>query len=187
MIIGITGTYGAGKGTIVEFLKKNGFKHYSVTDDYLVPEIKRRNLPVNRDSMILVANDLRSKFGPGFIVTELYKIAKQESKNCVIESIRCVGEVEALKKQDDFYLFAVDANQETRYERVKKRMSSKDDVSFEDFCKKEALEMDSDDPNKQNIKKCIELSNFSFENNSTISDLYERVQKIITEIKNESS
>ena len=32
IIIGITGTIGAGKGTIVELLIKKGFKHYSVRD-----------------------------------------------------------------------------------------------------------------------------------------------------------
>ena len=30
IIIGITGTLGAGKGTVVEYLKKKSFKHYSV-------------------------------------------------------------------------------------------------------------------------------------------------------------
>jgi len=32
MIIGITGTLGAGKGTIVEILKKKWFGHYSVRE-----------------------------------------------------------------------------------------------------------------------------------------------------------
>ena len=51
IIIGITGTLGAGKGTIVDYLVKNkGYHHYSVRA-YLTEEIKRRNLPVNRDSM----------------------------------------------------------------------------------------------------------------------------------------
>ena len=40
IIIGITGTLGAGKGTIVEYLVgKKGFKHYSVRE--LLSEIIR--------------------------------------------------------------------------------------------------------------------------------------------------
>ena len=35
MIIGITGTLGAGKGTVVDFLKEKGFRHFSVRD-YLI-------------------------------------------------------------------------------------------------------------------------------------------------------
>ena len=42
IIIGITGTLGAGKGTIVDYLcKKRGFLHYSVRE-FLVEEIKNR-------------------------------------------------------------------------------------------------------------------------------------------------
>jgi len=43
MILGITGTFGAGKGTIVEYLKTKGFSHYSVSEDFLIPEIKIEN------------------------------------------------------------------------------------------------------------------------------------------------
>ena len=42
--IGITGTLGAGKGTIVDYLVKNrGFVHYSVRA-FITEEIKRRGL-----------------------------------------------------------------------------------------------------------------------------------------------
>jgi dephospho-CoA kinase len=43
MIIGITGTLGAGKGKIVEFLKEKGFEHYSVRE-YLTQEIKKKRI-----------------------------------------------------------------------------------------------------------------------------------------------
>ncbi|MDR0438308.1 MAG: AAA family ATPase, partial [Bacteroidales bacterium] len=52
MIIGITGTIGAGKGTIVDYLvSQKGFLHFSVRD-FLSEEIERRGLPVNRDTMV---------------------------------------------------------------------------------------------------------------------------------------
>ncbi|MCX6713904.1 MAG: dephospho-CoA kinase, partial [Candidatus Vogelbacteria bacterium] len=62
MIIGITGTLGAGKGAVVDCLKIKGFKHYSVTA-FITDEIIKRGLPVNRDKMVLVANDLRAQYG----------------------------------------------------------------------------------------------------------------------------
>ena len=41
IIIGITGTLGAGKGTIVDYLvQEKGFKHYSVRN-YLIKEIEK--------------------------------------------------------------------------------------------------------------------------------------------------
>ena len=53
IIIGITGTLGAGKGTIVDYLiKTKGFTHYSVRA-FITKEIEKRKLPVNRDSMVI--------------------------------------------------------------------------------------------------------------------------------------
>src|SRR5262245_50607987 len=111
VIFGITGTLGAGKGTVVEYLLNKGFQHYSVRA-YISEEIVRRGLPVNRDNMFVVGNDLRMKNGPAYIAQELYKKAVQNGKDSVIESIRTLGEVEALRKTPNFYLMAVDAKPE---------------------------------------------------------------------------
>ena len=44
MIIGITGTLGAGKGTIASYLvKEKGFKHFSVRE-FLNKELQKRKL-----------------------------------------------------------------------------------------------------------------------------------------------
>ena len=60
IIIGITGTLGAGKGTIVDYMVNNlNFVHYSVRG-FISEEIKRRGLEVNRDNLTAVANDLRA-------------------------------------------------------------------------------------------------------------------------------
>ena len=84
--IGITGTLGAGKGTIVDYLQKaKGFAHYSVRA-FLIDEIKRRGLEVNRDSMTLVGNDLRAQHSPSWIVEQLYHQA--QASGCVIVKYR---------------------------------------------------------------------------------------------------
>ncbi len=181
MIIGITGTLGAGKGTIVEYLLKKGFKHYSVRD-FLVEEIVKRGIESNRENMVLVANDLRAKFGPSCIVEELYKKAKSDGGDCVIESLRCPGEVEALKGKKDFVLFAVDADIETRYTRIFERASETDRISFDEFVVQEQKEMSSSDPNKQNLRRCIEMADYKFKNDWTISELHEKVEKVLEKI-----
>ena len=63
-IIGITGTLGAGKGTIVDYLKEHyGYRHYSVRG-YLIEEAQRRGMELNRDTFVVVANDLRATHCP---------------------------------------------------------------------------------------------------------------------------
>ena len=68
VVIGITGTAGSGKGTVAQYLvDKYGFKHFSVRD-FLIEEIKKRGMEINRDSMIIVADDFRKNYGSGYLL-----------------------------------------------------------------------------------------------------------------------
>ena len=176
VIVGITGTLGAGKGTVVDYLEhEKDFAHFSVRD-YLVGEMEKRGLANNRDNMVITANDLREKNSPSFIIEELYKEAQSLGKNAVIESIRTPGEVEFLKKQGQFILLAVDADPEIRYRRIRQRKSSTDDVDYKTFLANEAREFTSTDPNKQNLKKCIEMADLVIPNNGSMEDLFNKLE-----------
>jgi dephospho-CoA kinase len=177
IIIGITGTLGAGKGTIVEYLvREKGFIHFSVRS-FITGEILRQGLPVDRDSMVVVANKLRADHSPSYIIDQLYIQALQSGKNCIIESIRTPGEVQSLREKGNFLLFAVDADPQLRYERIVMRNSETDRISYETFVENEKREMQSDDPNKQNIGKCIEQADQVFMNNSSVEMLFCQVEK----------
>lgn len=182
IIIGITGTLGAGKGTIVEYLEeRKGFTHFSVRA-YLLEEIRRLGLPENRDSMVLVANELRSIHGPSYVTDQLYFKAAQIGKNCIIESIRTPGEVLSLRAKGNFYLFAVDALPETRYGRIHLRQSETDRISYETFLENEKREMSTLDPNKQNLGECRNLADFLFNNEEKKEDLFREVEKVLSQI-----
>ena len=179
IIIGITGTNGAGKGTIVEYLaEKKGFKHFSARA-FIVEEIEKRGLENNRDNMVMVANDLRAKNSSSFVTDELFKRSLKSGQNCIIESIRTLGEIESLKKKGNFILLAIDAEPRLRYQRVVQRLSSTDNITFEEFLNQEEREMTSNDPNKQNLKKCIESADFLVKNEGTIEELNSEIEKIL--------
>ncbi len=180
--LGITGTLGAGKGTVVSYLvKKKGFVHFSVRG-YLAEELTRRGMPVNRDTLTAIANSLRVKHGASFIIEELFKRAQREQRNCVIESIRTPGEIEALRKQNKFYLLAVDADSRLRYKRIRSRNSETDQVSFQTFIQNEGREMHSDDPNKQNLAACIEQADHVINNNGNMEHLHQNIEVFLNSI-----
>jgi len=173
LIIGITGTIGAGKGTVVDYLvDKYHFNHYSVRK-YLTKILHEQGLEANRDNLTILANSLREKNNsPSFIIEELYKEAQSQGGNAIIESIRTTGEIDKLKTLGKFVLLAVDADQKLRYERAFARKSATDQISFEKFQADETREMNSFNPNNQNLAGCIELADHKITNNMGVEELW---------------
>ncbi len=187
LVIGITGTLGAGKGTIVDYLmREHNFKHYSVRA-FLIEEIKKRGLVVNRDSMTSVANELRRQHSPSYVTDALFDIALKEGQSCVIESIRTPGEIDSLRKKGPFYLFAIDADPKIRYHRITQRASETDSISFETFLSNEAREMQSTDPNNQNLAACISKADYLFNNNGLVDELFKQVDTAIKQIEKQQN
>ncbi len=170
MIVGITGTIGAGKGTVVDYLvREKGFAHRSVRD-FLLNEIAVRGLPPDRDSMRTVGNELRAMYSPSYIIEELWRQAEGAGGDTLIESVRAVGEASFLKEHG-VLLLAVDADRKLRYGRITARGLSTDHVDFETFVRQEELEMSSGDPSGQNLSAVMAMADYRIENDGTREEL----------------
>ncbi len=180
--IGITGTIGSGKGALVEFLEKKGFKHFSART-FLTKELEKRGSEVNRPNMTAFADELRAKGGPGAMISLLVQEAKASGQNAIVESIRALGEVETFREEAEHPIFvAVDADTKIRYSRIVKRGSVMDGISYETFLADDAKEMNSTEPWRGNIAGCIKLADFYIENNGTKEEFLEKVEKIFKQI-----
>ena len=179
-IIWITGPQAAWKWEIVNYLvEKKWFAHYSVRW-FLTQEIEKKWLPLDRDSMREVANELRANYWPSYITDQLFLQAQENGKDAIIESVRAIGEVESLKKNSDFILLAVNADQKLRFERAIARKSASDFVTFEKFQEQERLESENSDPSKQNINACIEMADYVVNNDWNLEDLHKQLDEIIS-------
>lgn len=184
MIIGITGSLGGGKGTVVEYLvTKYGFKHYS-SSGLLVELLEERGETVDRDGMNRVANELRAN-NPAGVPAETYKRYEAEDgeSDVIFESLHSVPEVEFIKSIGGIVL-AVTANPDVRYERIVKRGSVKDNVTKEQFiAQQEREEKGSTDPNKSNVFATIREADFIIENDSTLEALHKKVDEILQSLE----
>lgn len=180
MIIGITGTNGAGKGIVVDYLvNKKGFRHFS-SSGLLGEELKRRGLEQTRTNMRMVGNEFREKYGGGYLVEEFLRRAKEENiSNFIIESIRSTGEAQALKEAGG-RLLVVDADRKIRYERIFARRSGKDRVDYDTFVEQEEREWyGAEGVHDMNIKSVIRMADYTIENNDSLDHLYTDVEAFI--------
>jgi dephospho-CoA kinase len=184
MLIGVTGTNGSGKGTVVEYLvMKKGFSHYSARM-FLVEEVLRRRLHQDRNSMREVANALRKEHGPSYLMERLFEMAKDEPK-AVLESVRTIGEAEFLKSKG-VLLFAVDADRKVRHERIVARGAENDNLTYEEFCDQEDQEMASPDPWDMNVFGVMQISDALIKNDGTVEDLHHQIDEALVNAQKEA-
>ncbi len=183
--IGVTGTYAAGKDTVADYLvDKHGFYHLSLSD-IIRDEADKRGLPHSRDVLISLGREIREKFGEGELAKRAaQKIASLQVDKVVITSIRHPREVETLRELfANFYLWAIDAPREIRFKRAKARGKLADQVDFATFVKQEESEMATSGPGQQ-LGKCISLADLVIDNQGSLSDLYQKIDSILSTIIN---
>lgn len=180
MIIGVTGTIGAGKGTVVDYLvQEKGFIHLSVRD-YLLGEIRHRGMEVeDRSAMRQVANELRAAHGPAHIIEALYERAVERGEPALIESIRAIGEATFLKSKGARIL-AIDADRKLRYERIIARGASTDHVDFDTWVMQEERELASTEPWDMNVLGVMHMADARIENDGTLEELHRNVDLAIS-------
>ncbi len=182
MILGITGTNGGGKGTVVDYLTTKGFTHYSVSGE-IAKEVERRGLHPDRPTLGAVGNDLRAEHGAGYFI-ELFKAraAVSGAQDLVIESVRSLGEVVALHAAGGV-LLAVDADRRIRYDRIVGRGSHKDKVDFETWRAQEEKEWHNQAAHDMDVPGVMALADFMIDNNGTLEELHGKVDRVLASLK----
>ena len=179
MLIGLTGRNASGKSTIVNWFSKKGLETSSCSDS-IRAWLAEQNIEPTRDALIEGGRELRRKGGAGILAEMLLEIL--DGKNAVVDSIRTPGEVEALRKRDDFILIEVRANTETRWKRLQSRARTGDPLDKETFLKQERAEAEAKDDAGQALNATAELADLVILNDGTekelLDDLEELYQKL---------
>ncbi len=182
MIIGLTGTYAAGKGTVTEYLIGKGFQYYSLSDELRLL-LREKGFMPTRDNLIKAGNSLRAKHGSGFLAELVIKRLRGSLSitNSVVDSIRNLGEIAALRELKGFFLVAVDAPVDVRYERAKKRSTERDPKSFSEFLVQEKREM-AGKSTEQQLAACLAAADFTILNDGDYKKLYKEIERVLEQI-----
>jgi len=177
MVIGLTGTNGAGKTVVCDYLKTRGFSYKSLSDE-IRTELAKNGRPPNRDGMIEMGNRLRREFGAA-VLAERVKERLDPGQNYVIDSVRNPSEVESLRRLPEFHLLHIDAPVAVRFERVRARDDARTPASYEEFVALEEREMHSSDPAAQQLRALCEMADQKLINAGTKEELFRHVDELI--------
>ncbi len=183
MIIGLTGTLAAGKGTVAEYLIGRGFQYYSLSDELRLL-LREKGIMPTRDNLTKAGNTLRKRYGPGFLAELAIKRLKGSPSisNSVVDSIRNAAEIGALRELKGFSLVAVDAPVDIRYERARKRGSERDPKSFSEFLTQEKREM-AGKSTEQQLAACMREADFTIKNDGDFKKLYKQIELLLEQLK----
>jgi dephospho-CoA kinase len=182
MIVGIAGTIGAGKGTVVEYLvEKKGFVHYS-SSGLLKEMLKEKGEFIDRDAMAKLAREIRSKDPCGVPKLTYERFKKEHPENAILEALHTIGEADFIRSVGGI-IIGVDADIDIRYARIQKRGSEKDNVSYEKFKEQAKREDDgTSDASGHNIRGVIDTADYLVVNNGSLAELHGQLEKILETI-----
>lgn len=173
-VIAIVGKIGAGKDEVAEYLsKKLGWPIFKISDP-LKDELKRQGKEINRENLASLGNQWATQKSDDHIA----RLALEKHKgNLIISGPRQLGQIEYLKNHSNFTMIEITADDKIRFERVTARASVKEAKNLESFIKEE-LKNDAAPGKKVQILECIKLADYRIPNNSTLKDLYAKLDKI---------
>lgn len=180
MIIGIAGTLGSGKGTVVKYLRsKKNFSHYS-SSDILKKNLEERGLSVTRKNMSELADEFIKKYEGGILHASYQQAQADNAQNIILEAIHRVGEAEFVRSLGGLVL-GVDADVAVRYERISERHEGKkDEVTSDQFLADSKREDEGKGNGTPNIKEVLKNTDHTIMNNGTLEELQKEVDVFLS-------
>jgi len=179
MIVGLTGKFAAGKGTVAEVLRVRGFVYHSLSD-VIRDELAARGLPESRENLTATGNAMRRADGPAALALRITpRLA--DGRDHIVDSIRNPAEVEVLRTVPGFFLLGVDAEQRVRFERLRARNRTAATETFAQFAELEARETHSTDPTTQQLHATWQLADVVVSNDTTLDALAAAVGRVLAE------
>lgn len=177
-IIAIVGMCGAGKSIACDFFENLGFQKVYF-GGVTMEKLKEAGLEVNPENEKMMREKLRKDYGMGaYAIVLLDKIRDlSKNNNVVLDGLYSWDELKILKEEfkDNLITIAIVTDKLLRYSRLEIREVRP--LTTEEAIKRDIAEI-------ENIAKAgpIAYADYFIENNGTIIDFKEKLEKILTNI-----
>lgn len=180
IIIGMAGQMSSGKDTIANYIVE---KYGGVSLSFSQPLrdiLNRAFLPIDRSNLVWLGQTLVDRFGSDILSKIISKeIEKSDKKIFILPNIRREGDVSCFKDWPEYILIGVQTDPKISYERLIKRSQNTDDQikTWEQFQKDLQLSTEVE------IENLIQKSSIQINNNGSLEELYQQIDKIIEKLK----
>ncbi|MFH0820741.1 MAG: AAA family ATPase [Candidatus Peregrinibacteria bacterium] len=184
MIIGLTGSMGAGKGEVVKILERLGFKYITLSQ-MVREEARHRGIPEEREKLMEVGNSMRKKHGPGVLAKlALQKIQAHAHDKWVIDGIRNPAEIEELKKDENAHIWGIIADQDFLISRILRRARPSDPKTHQEVLDRIQREWGKGEPQDgQQMERCMRHTDSLIENEGSLQELDKKVMELYNSLQ----
>lgn len=176
LILGLAGEMGSGKGAITKHIVQNYKANEHKFSQMLRDILDRIFVEQSRENITTLSMVLRKNFGEDIMAKTMYHEAFNDEKDIiVIDGVRRIEDMKYLKEIPYFKFIFIDADMQTRYERVVKRAENSDEMkkTFAQFQAAHEYETEKTIPDLKNY------ADYVIENNGTYLELYQQIDEII--------
>ena len=174
LIVCLTGMPGAGKSTIANGLKSQGFD-VVVMGNAVRNEADKRNLEHNRENLASLMATLRADDGPAAVAHLVEsKIRNAASNTVIVDGVRSDYEITFFETICTTKILSVHASKDTRFGYITNRGRSDDPQDKSKFTERDAKEINI------GISRSIALADESISNNNlSIDELVKTAYNVI--------
>lgn len=176
IVLGFTGLMACGKGTATKYLQEKYGAETFRFSTMLRDVLDRLHLEQTRENMSCISTVLRENFGQDLMAKVMAKdVENSQSSLVIVDGVRRLDDVKYLKAMPNFKLVAIEAEMQTRFQRLKERGENSDDQNktWEDFQADHQLETEL------TILDTLKIADLIIDNNGDLEQLHQQLDKLV--------
>ena len=176
IILGFTGLMACGKGTATKYIKEKYLAETFRFSTMLRDVLARLYVEHSRENMSKLSTGLREIFGQDLMAQVMAEdVVNSKAELIVVDGVRRMDDIKYLRALPNFKLVAIEADMQTRFQRLKERGENSDDQNktWEQFQADHNLETEL------TILDTIKAADIVINNDGGLEALYKQLDQLV--------